>query len=539
MIYKIKSSNVPGFILSSQTGWVDILDHTQPLQSGWGGYVNVPYGYPLGSNHMFQNTESITYEANGRKVPNYCKHLQSRKFCLRNIEELCTGKKGYVPYWDYAIVPTSEGWVCNPVHDYDLRWLPNIPRWIDNGWFETVGSEPDDSAIMAKAYADVQSGLLKPVFNLPRAVIELKDIPQTLRSVVEMAQFLKGMGQLSGRLVSAQDISQFNPNIRMHGRQFTSDRQSLLNNVLSATKGSLKDVAGAYLAYQFGIRPTASDVRKFLGLKWRRDELYPNVEVRYNRTGELWFEKRHIEYKEGQKIRVPYELGGIDGLPKLESMRASEFVPLLRDVHTENWTQAQISRHLNSNVGGCKSRRIKGLVFAEVAQDKTVDVPWSELLAFSGGMASTIYEVTPWTFLVDSICDVGNYIQTLERMSFPSQYRPVLKHGIWLSRSVSTDYLAPVYEGVAAYHEYIQPPDPFSGFGAGALLHARCERPKYVRVYQDDYVYERSPVDAFQSMLHLPPVHVPGRYMIGPGAALLTQFATGGKVRGALRHVTN
>lgn len=529
MIYKIKSSQVPGLMGRIEDRWIEIIDHTALLQPGLGGYENVKLGDPIKGNHMFSNTETITYDQQGRSVPNFCSHTATAKPNYGSLDELCSAKKGYVPFWDYALNPTASGWRASIIRDYNIRWMPNFTGGFVDGWLETVGSELDDSAVLARAIANVRSGILKPVFNLPRAILELKDTAQTLRGILQMMQFLKGATTLVANFAASGRNGEiagkpFNPNVRMHGRQFTSDRWSALQNVISATKGSLNDVAAAYLTYQFGIRPTVGDVRKFLGLKWKRGQ--------QGRTTELWFEARHLQYKAGQKLRVPYSLGGRAALPSLPVFRDWKRIGLLRDFHSACWptSDGTFKRWLELNAKPVRAETISGLVFAEVAADKRVDVPYSELINYSGGFFSTIYEVTPWTWCVDSVYDVGQWLQTFERMSFPTEYRPVLKHGTWKSVARSNDVYVPIFDDVGVDASIAIPCDPFSGFAGEALVKAHIGRPRWHAALKGAMSYIREPVSGFTELLeNAPPLTLPGRYMLGPVAALIAQSATGSK----------
>lgn len=534
MIYKIKSSLVPGLMGRIEDRWIEIIDHTALMQPDVGGYENVKLGMPIKGNHMFSNTETITYDQQGRTVPNYCYHTATAHPNYGTLDELCSGKLGYVPFWDYALNPTPTGWRASIIRDYNMRWMPNFTGGFVDGWLETVGSELDDSAELARAIANVRSGVLRPVFNLPRAILELKDTAQTLRGILQIMQFLKGATTLVANFAASGrrgDFAerQFNPNVRIHGRQFTSDRWSALQNVISASKGSLNDVAAAYLTYQFGIRPTAKDVRDFLGLKWHRKQ--------QGRSTELWFEARHIQYKAGQKLRVPYSLGGLAALPSLPVFRDWKRIQLLRDFHSACWptSDGTFKRWLELNAKPVRANSIQGLVFAEVEADKRVDVPYSELINYSGGFFSTIYEVTPWTWCVDSVYDIGKWLQTFERMSFPTEYRPVLKHGTWKSVSKSTDVYVPIFDDIGVDASIAIPCDPFSGFAGEALVKAHIGRPRWHRVLQGAMEYIREPVSGFAELLtNGPNLTLPGRYMLGPVASLLAQSVTGNR-RGLVR----
>lgn len=520
MITKIKSTNVPVLLGRPDDHWIEILDHTKVGQLGQGGFVNVRIGETLQGNHMSQEQESITYDQNGYGNPNYCRHTSTLRKGFENLDELCSGKRGCVPEWDYRYV-SNWPWELGMHYEFTRRWLPNFGGRCSTERNKSAEHRIDDTEAVTRAIANVRSGMLRPMFNLPQAVVELRDVPRTMKSVLEMGQAINSIRRFLTN-------GSHGGNLRINGRQLLSDRWGAAQNLLSATKGSISDVAKAYLTYQFGIRPTTQDVRAFIGLKWSRKQ--------QGRTTELWFESRRLLYKEGQKLRCPYSLGGEPDLPSLPSFRFEERVDLFRDYHSDvGIMELRIWNALNSDIR-CRAQSVAelhGLVFAEVVKDNLVAVPAIERFNYSGGPLSTIYETTKWTWVIDSVCDVGRYVKTLERMALPSEYRPKLKFGTWGSTARMWSTWVPVFDSVGIIYDALSPCDPLSGYGGWVHMIANLGRGRWKRVLKHDMEYIREPILAngpggiLDKMTDRIPFHVPGRYMLGPACALLAQFAAG------------
>lgn len=489
-----------------------------------GGFINGSFGAGLPvPNYQMTSEETITYDNKGFNHPNPCSHRATKRNCFKASDVVSNS----VPQWDYAWASTWP-WVADITHNYQIMWVPNIPGQL--GQFQAIGPHLDASQLLTQKVAELEAGLVDEVFNWPRALIELKDVPKTVRGIFQILSSLRNIYSLGGNsllnqfggadqrlafaFASKAGRDTFGSPTGI-GRKFNPRDAAKL---LSASKGSLGDVASAYLTYQFGIRPTVKDVREFLGLKWSKD---------HGRTTSLEFAVQHIAYRKGQKLRRPFNLGPRrEDFPKVYAAQAELITPLLRDSHTQFQGEPWIKARMQA-VPACIAETIRGVAFGEVMFDKEVDIPYSERLAYSGGLISTLYEVTPWTFVLDWVCDVGAALRNFERATFPVEYRPVLKHGPWISLGKSQTVYIPVFKNVRHNVEMSTVPDPNSGYGGAVFEHVGIGEPTWVPAFEYSLEYDRYPAVSAMSTFKPPPLRAPGRYSYGPAAALFASYATG------------
>jgi len=467
------------------------------------------YGGIQGGPNFTKNiTESIEYENSGWDHPNPCQHSST----LRQIASAEQMQSGKVAEWDYAITNTGTWNVDFHTNCY-VSWMSNFSRQF--GQLQIVGSPIDATSTITQKLAELEAGALKPIFNLPRAIIELKDVPQTLKGVCSIARALEKLGSGNIGVMRPGGFVRNDLNRAASMRKLTRNAR----NFIDASRGSLREVAGAYLTYQFGIRPTEKDVRQFIGLDWSRKQ--------DGRSTKLWFESREIVYKKGEKLRCPFRLGPEDfAFPSIPSLSFHQSTTLLRD-----WTSPNgMIEYLNANIGAyapVQASTVRGLAFGEVAYSKNVDIPYSSLMAYSGGFLSTLYEVTPWSFVVDWMFDVGKFIQNMEKMNLPIEYRPSLKFGSWLGIGRANTIYQPVFGSIQHDARLVTLCDPLTGYGGVVDEWASCSPPKWLACYESDLQYTRSQMSARDS-IRLPALRVPGRYTLGPMAALVTQLFTKG-----------
>lgn len=543
MDLKVKSRN------RTVDWWMGNLYQAQVLASvpkpgfpAYNAYATIRYeeANPWVPTYSREFNETIRYTDLGWDQPNYCQHTVP----LRRKATAESVFSPVVPLWDYtwsvgAPAPTVY---CNHLY----RWVSNYRYGFVDGGYELVGSEPDVPAALARAIVNLEAGAIQPVFNIPRAILELKDVPQTLRGIRDILttfnrltsgmspqrarKLARGMNPLTGGYVDkktgemkysfdTQSLPQFLRALRTGAKSVPKDMSRWYNalsreakDFISALDGSIQDVAKGYLTYAFGIEPTRRDVQALLG--------DPNSAG--SKDGR-WFQAQKVDYKRGQRIRVPFTLGPRDSdFPSCGPLYNDSVTGLLYNYHSANGAMQFLNSSVDFNIRPRNSKVASGLAFAEVANDKSVSIPYSERLAYSGGPLSTAYEITPWSFAVDWFIDVGSYLQTLERAQFPVEYRPELKFGSWKSVCERSSTFLPVWKDLRITY---QPLAPEGNLGWRVRDVVQASKPTWVEAFQGDVTYERSQVSRLEVLQGAPTCRVPGGYTLAPGAALLAQMA--------------
>lgn len=284
-----------------------------------------------------------------------------------------------------------------------------------------------DPGVIAKARMDAWNRLvqLRPSrsMNVARSVLELKDSKQTM----------------------GQPLSFLNWARSNFGRKLHTGRKSY---IVLGLGSKLSSVATAYLWYKFGVEPTVSDVRQFL------TEL---GQGKLRAFGELG--KTHCLAKKGEVLVARYS--ATLGKPRiLEIMFGSNpterFLGHLnlfpgRMLTSVTWPAKGLWDHPGDIPRGRTVRvhgEIRGCYFARAKEDVTVSGldnlrrhwRWN----FPG--LKTMWDLVPFSFLVDWIVGVGDTIEALEKRYLVENYSGSLGP-IWRAECERVTEYHPIVSG--------------------------------------------------------------------------------------------
>lgn len=464
-------------------------------------------------NHEVGTSERIDYENSNWLTPNPCYHTST----LVRVAADRSVSTPFVPHWDYTWDPAyPPGVLPRVTNDFDLSWLHNLGWGFSDGRYDVVGPQLDVAAEIADKLAQLKAGSVQMEFALPRAIIELKDVPQTVKGLVDICKALTAIPEYLSKPGAVYDAATYTFGSKDQNLLRSRGCPRTLASLASATQGSLVDVAKAYLTHAFGVKPTVADARNFLGLN--------NPKKGNGRSTKLLFQTQKVEYKKGQKLRVPIRLGfNQSDFPSTDPLDSGTIsTGLLVNYHSAcgitDWIQSQAAFDKRPVV----RTTVDGCLFAEVERDDSFEIPYSERLAYSGGFLSTMYEVTPWSFVVDWMYDVGKLLQTFEKASFPTQYRPKLKFGAWKSIRECGMIFYPVRSDLRAVYT-----SPYLPVGSSQWMvdqRVTAGKATWLPAWATEPVYVREPFSPLESSLYAPSVHAPGRYALGTSAALLTSL---------------
>jgi hypothetical protein len=228
--------------------------------------------------------------------------------------------------------------------------------------------------------------------------MELKDTKQTLDPLIKFVQWGKSMrgrsthiGRLAKRFSYAWSIAQS---------------------------------AKAYLWYRFGVEPTAADVNKFrneleagkLTVRGRKPKLIPRGSVVVGRYSAL------PKPADITALMFPNASGGSGAWEvERECGRNGGFVSVLPNGVTDPMLCRRVV------VNDC----VKGCYFAQVRKEIVISGIGTLRRAFGWNCPAlrTLWDLTPFSFLVDWLVDVGGAIERLEkrylRDTFETNYGPV------------------------------------------------------------------------------------------------------------------
>lgn len=407
--------------------------------------------------------------------------------------------------WDQVGTFQNASWTCRG-GSYSQRTLPE--------WYVTSGYEYNQaevywgswpSATVNGSITDLENSKLDaynrlralrpdPHGNWLQSVCELKDSKQTLSQVLQFLNWAK----------------------TTMGRKTRIPRKGF--GPLSAAS-RLADVAGAYLWYQFGVEPTVSDVRKFLKeLSEGRLKCYGTLHnpKTVAKKGEVLVCRFSNRPKQNQILAAMF--GGSrktdgEGLLHLNrNTRTYVTWPFL------GLTDARPSYGKKLYVRGVTS----GCYFARVKQDVTISGIDDLKRRWSWNCPSfrTMWELVPFSFLVDWVVDVGSTIERLEKryctQSFMSYLGPV-----WVCEKTETITYMPIVSGNAVVSLRSPPASVYDGGYLNLRWHA------------DYSYYAQKKVTSFtrRQLGSAPAVAIPKlareikAYQITSGMALLLQAA--------------
>lgn len=394
---------------------------------------------------------------------------------------------------------TKPQWSIVSGHEYnqgEVFWLSWPSKTVRGDMARLENSKLD-------AYNRLRALRPDPHGNWLQAACELKDSKQTLSGVL---QFLNWAKQAIGHKT------------RIPRKGFAPLRAA----------SRLADVAGAYLWYKFGVEPTVSDVRKFLTeLSNGRLKCYGTL--RNPKTVAKKGEVMVCRYSNRpSQSQILDEMFG-----RSRKTDGQGVLHLSRNTRTyATWpfkglTDAQPSYGRKLYV----QRVTSGCYFARVKQDIELSGIDDLKRRWSWNCPSfrTIWELVPFSFLVDWVVDVGSTIERLEKRycteSFLSYLGPV-----WVTEKTETITYMPIVSGSAVVSLRSLPSSVYDGGWLNLQWHA------------DYSYYAQKKTTSFtrRQLGAAPAVAVPElareikAYQITSGMALLLQAAkawTDGKVK--------
>lgn len=372
-------------------------------------------GDSLTSEKMFCE-ESITWEpAGGRKAYHWCQAIK------HNYQASAASLRGEGSYVGVYRIRNTDGNVSFEPLSSELRYAGSGPSL-------TVTCGPSDDEVadaISSASVRLSSLPIRPMMNLPQAIIELKDIPRTLKAVPRLARWLRGAGARKGYSLG----------------------------------DSVKEVASGYLAYVFGVRPTANDVESFMGTVPER----VGVGV------------RQMRYKAGEPVRAAFTVKDEATLSEYKSATTSTS-------GWQGWNKPALNSFIDvAPVGSwngnstaiaskgvtrtkdwpwlaryqVKSREVVGVVFGKVARDYSHDFSWMDDMKISADPISTGWELVPFSFVVDWFADLGRWLRDMNRLSAARYSGFSLENGIWVSkRDTQVTYLPVCDFYITGHWEY-------------------------------------------------------------------------------------
>jgi hypothetical protein len=409
------------------TGFRDLESSSEFLHSG----------EPLGNGCMINKTRRITYNTGA-------------KF------NLCSQAKdvSYVGFPASGCSYTNRSFKCIP-GSLSGRLPEVIPdpsrfeRWLSSGQRELSYDESELLERQHDAYTRL-CALRPPVhMNVVQAACELKDTKQTMR---QFLSFMEWARRSLGRVLKRGPIAR---------------RVSLLSSCAS--------VASAYLWYQFGVEPTVQDVSRFI-----KEMSKGKLAVKGHPTT-----KRVVHHK-GQVLKVFYSVK-----PRISDVSAAMFGNSSSSKCTTDqgvatweghdhivlpngttWVTAPHGEQPQTLYRGRTviTRERKGCYFAQVLQDVEM-TGLEELqrhLSWNCPLAATMWELTPFSFLVDWVVDVGAAIRRFERGTCAATGRPSLGP-IWGWEKEITRRYQPALVRFDAYTSGLEAPESL-GYGGSLNL---------------------------------------------------------------------
>lgn len=369
------------------------------------------------------NTEQITYGVGQRFNP--CTHSGgvSSQYAPASSAEL-----------------TNSTWYAK-AGSYTLRSVPVLEPY---GNSEPHGLQPKGSVVQSNvslaerenARIDGYNRLIHQPpqrhMNVLRSVMELKDTEQTLSPLVN---FMKWMQEMNGRSVRL-------------GRVFKP----------ISTGMKLSAAASAYLWYRFGVEPTVSDVNQFrkelesgrLSVRGHKPRLIPRNSVLVGRYSV------RPSREEVLSLMFPNARGGSFSYEReLECSRNGGYVSVVPNGISDPFL--------------CRFVRVagatRGCYFARTKED--IEISGLSSLRRSFGWScpalKTLWDLLPFSFLVDWVIDVGGAIERLEKRYLMESFEKSLGP-IWHAERTETILYAP---GIATFKCRMlgtQPPaHPYTG----------------------------------------------------------------------------
>lgn len=409
---------------SYATGFLDRESSSEFLHSG----------EQLGNGCMINTTRRITYNTGARF--NLCSQVKDTSyvgfpaagcsFTNRSFKCIPGSPSGRMP----EVVPDPS----------------RFERWLSSGQRELSYDESELLDRQHDAYTRL-CALRPPIhMNVVQAACELKDTKQTMR---QFLSFMEWARRHLGRVLRKGPIAR---------------RVSLFSSCAS--------VASAYLWYQFGVEPTVQDVSRFI-----REVSQGKLTVKGHLT------TKRVVYRKGQVLKTFYSVK-----PRIADVSATMFGNSSSSKNISNqgvatwegrdhivlpngttWVTAPHGEQAPAIYRGRTviTRERKGCYFAQVLQDVEM-TGLEELqrhLGWNCPLAATMWELTPFSFLVDWVVDVGAAIRRFERRTCAAVGRSNLG-AIWhWEKEISRRY-QPALVRFDAYTTDLEAPESLGNGGS-------------------------------------------------------------------------
>lgn len=336
--------------------------------------------------------------------------------------------------------------------------------------------------------------------NVARSALELKDTRQTVGQLMSFMYWVKS--RIGTRVSIAKPFAK------------------RVNKVLTV-KDTVAACASAYLWYRFGVEPTVADVKQFI-----RELSQGKLRVRgYNNPliipkGQTVRARFRCAPRIGQIRELMYPdthawVGAIDIDPYLGHEQPS--------VESITWPpSAQISGNFAAH--RVDVSEISGVYFAKLKKSVKID-GLSQLRKrweWSCPSFKTLWDLLPFSFLVDWVVDVGSIIERLEKRYVIQNYAEYLGP-IWLAETRRTvRYYPRLVSGELQITGLRAPAD----FRHGGLLNATWSISGDVwKGGSTNKTFTRSEIKDTPTAV-MPKMECPlSAYQISTGMALFTQFA--------------
>lgn len=337
--------------------------------------------------------------------------------------------------------------------------------------------------------------------NVARSVMELKDTKETLGPLVKFMRWVKS------RIGTRVSIA----------KPFAKRARTVLT-----LKDTVAACASAYLWYQFGVEPTVSDVKQFI-----RELSQGKLRVRGYRDKQT-IPKGHVvraRFRCAPRIGQIYELmypdrsawgGSIDVDPYLGHSWPGE-ESITWPPTSQIATRALASHRVDVS-------EISGVYFAQLKKSVSIDGlgKLRKRWEWSCPSFKTLWDLLPFSFLVDWVIDVGSIIERLEKRYVTQNYEEYLGP-IWLAEKRRTVRYYPRL--VSGDLRIVGVRAPVDRYHAGTLNVTWTIRGDAWRGNVLNQTFERKPVKETPTSF-LPKIGWNlDAYRISTGMALLTKFA--------------
>lgn len=375
---------------------------------------------------------------------------------------------------------------------------------------EIMGQRPvGDSYIeasaeeIAQARYDAYQKLIHLVpaehMNFARSAIELKDTKQTINQLCQFTKWVNSHGGRTLKLVNRAGKKVFR-------------KVDLLDNCAS--------LASAYLWYSFGVEPTVSDVKTFCSQCSKGSLKVLGSKTRIIPKGTTMVYRYSARPKAVNIGKCMFTNGWVDSSGRV-TIDKVEQIQLVRGT---TWYTA--STYLTPP----RAKRVvstgeRGAYFAQLVRD--VEISQSEDLSkrmeWNCPIGRTLWDITPFSFLLDWFVDVGQLIENLDHWSVGKRYRTSMTP-IWQNVSKRSETYIPSlqYWGFRS----IVPGDVPDSWGHGGYATAMLRYKAAPALVGAETSFTRGETSA----PGLPPLVIQSEvkaYQISSGMALLMQFANG------------